>query len=139
MAEPEANPAARLLKVSPELIVPDVVKSAEYYRDTLGFKVLGYFLDPPVYAMVERDSVVIHLGKVAAERQAAPNHTRRPGLGLDAYIWVSDLDALHAEFKGRGAKVVDGPVTRVYGCYEMVIEDNCGFRLAFAQDDSGQR
>jgi len=139
MAEPEAKPAARLLMVSPEFIVPDVVKSAEYYRDTLGFKVLGFFLDPPVYAMVERDSVVIHFGKVAAEHQAAPNHTRRPSLGLDAYIWVSDLDALHAELKDRGARIIEGPVMRVYKCREMVIEDNCGFHLAFAQDTSAQK
>jgi catechol 2,3-dioxygenase-like lactoylglutathione lyase family enzyme len=36
--------------------VPDVVATAEFYRDKLGFELLGYFLDPPVYAMVRRDS-----------------------------------------------------------------------------------
>jgi hypothetical protein len=40
--------------------VPDVVTAAEYYRDVLGFRILGYFLDPPVYAIVARDSVEIH-------------------------------------------------------------------------------
>jgi hypothetical protein len=50
--------------ISPQFIVPDVVASAEYYRDTLGFKILGYFLEPPVYAMVGRDSVEIHFGKL---------------------------------------------------------------------------
>jgi hypothetical protein len=136
MNQPETKPAARLMSVSPEFIVPDVVDSAEYYCQTLGFQLLGVFLDPPVYAMVRRDSVVIHFGKAASGSQPAPNHTRRPGLGLDAYIWVSDLDALHAELNRRGANIIDGPVMRVYQCYEMVVEDNFGFRLAFAQNNA---
>jgi hypothetical protein len=47
---PEAKPsgAARLKKVAPQFIVPDVVAAAEYYRDKLGFQILGYFLEPPV-------------------------------------------------------------------------------------------
>jgi hypothetical protein len=36
--------------------------------------------------------------------------------------------------KERGAKIVEPPSTRVYKCYEMVVEDNLGFRLAFAMD-----
>jgi hypothetical protein len=95
-----------------------------------------YFLDPPVDAMVERDSVVIHFGKADAEIAPAPNSTRRRGLGLDAYIWVNDLDALCAELKGRGTRIVDGPVMRVYQCYEMAVEDNWAFRLVFTMDTS---
>ena len=122
--------------VNPEFIVPDVVAAAEYYRDKLGFKILGYFLDPPVFAMVARDAVEIHFGKSDNAAPPSPNHLRRPGLGLDAYIWVNDLDSLYAELQSRGVKIVDGPTMRVYKCYEMVIEDNCGFRLAFSQDFS---
>ena len=59
---------------------------------------------------------------------------RRRGLGLDAYIWVNDLDALHAEFEGRGAKIIEAPAVRVYQCYEMVVEDNFGFHLCFSMD-----
>jgi catechol 2,3-dioxygenase-like lactoylglutathione lyase family enzyme len=36
--------------VSPQFIVPDVTSAAEYYRDVLGFRILGYFQDPPVFA-----------------------------------------------------------------------------------------
>jgi hypothetical protein len=139
MSETQAKPTTRLLKVSPEFIVPDVVASSEYYRDTLGFEILSYFLDPPVYAMVERDSVVIHFAKADAGISPAPNSIRRRGLGLDAYIWVNDLDTLCAELKERGAKIVDGPVMRVYQCYEMTVEDNCGFRLVFSMDTSAAK
>jgi len=49
--------------IAPQFVVPDVVRTAEWYRDNLGFEILGYFLDPPVYAMVRRHSVEIHFGK----------------------------------------------------------------------------
>jgi len=137
---PEAQPKAalRLKSVCPEFIVPDVVASSEHYRDKLGFKILGYFLDPPVFAMVARDDVEIHFGKVDASAKPSPNIQRRKEIGLDAYIWVTDLDALHTELKQRGAKIIDGPVLRVYKCYELVVEDNFGFRLCFSMDFQGQ-
>lgn len=120
--------------VSPQFIVPDVTSAAEYYRDVLGFRILGYFQDPPVFAMVARDAVEIHFGKADDGATPSPNVLRRRGLGLDAYIWVNDLDALHAELQGRGAKIIEAPAVRVYKCYEMVVEDNFGFHLCFSMD-----
>ena len=123
--------------ISPQFVVPDVVIAAEYYRDVLGFRILGYFLDPPVYAIVARDSAEIHFGKTDIGTPASPNIRRREG-SLDAYIWVNDLDPLYAELKERGAKIVEPPTTQVYHCYEMIVEDNAGFRLAFGMDISSQ-
>lgn len=134
MLESRGKPAVRLTMVSPQFIVPDVTSAAEYYRDVLGFRILGYFQDPPVFAMVARDAVEIHFGKADDGAAASPNVLRRRGLGLDAYIWVNDLDALHAELKGRGAKIIEAPAVRVYKCYEMVVEDNFGFHLCFSMD-----
>lgn len=136
MTMTNAEPAARLTMVSPVFVVPEVVPAAEYYRDVLGFRILNYFLSPPVFAMVERDAVYIHFGKADNDAQPSPNISRRRGLGIDAYIWVNDLDALHAEFVSRGARIIESPVLRVYHCYEMVVEDNFGFRLCFSMDTS---
>jgi len=133
MAEAQTKPAARLKMVSPHFIVPDVTAAAEYYRDVMGFQILSYFLEPPVFAMAARDAVEIHFGKSDNGAAASPNVARR-AIGLDAYIWTNDLDALHAELKSRGAKIIEGPVMRVYKCYEMVVEDNFGFRLGLSMD-----
>ncbi|MEE1945183.1 VOC family protein [Pedobacter sp. KR3-3] len=54
---------ARLIGIAPQLVVNDVVKTAAYYGDVLGFNLIGYFLDPPVYAMVERDGFQLHFAK----------------------------------------------------------------------------
>lgn len=50
-------------KIATQFVVEDVVATAEYYRDVLGFEILGYFADPPVYAMVARGGVEMHFGK----------------------------------------------------------------------------
>lgn len=137
MPETTVKPAVKLTMISPQFVVPNVVAAAEYYRDVLGFRILGYFLDPPVFAMVARDTVEIHFGKASDGVVPSPNSERRGrGLGLDAYIWVNDLDPLHEELKGRGAKIIEPPALRVYKCYEMVVEDNYGFRLCFSMDHS---
>jgi len=135
MAEPQIKAAAKYKAICPHFVVPDVVASAEYYRDVLGFKILGHWLDPPVFAVVARDDVVIHFGKSDNGALPSPNVTRR-GIGLDAYIWVNDLDALYAELLSRGAKILEPPAVRVYKCYELLIEDNFGFRLCFSMDTS---
>jgi uncharacterized glyoxalase superfamily protein PhnB len=135
MAEPQTKAKAKCKSVSPHFVVPDVVASEEHYRDFLGFKILSYFLDPPVFAVVARDDVVIHFGKSDNGAPPSPNVTRR-SIGLDAYIWANDLDALYAELQGRGARIIEPPTMRVYKCYELVVEDNFGFRLCFSLDTS---
>src|SRR5579864_1994533 len=109
---------ARFQSVNPHFVVRDVVEAAEYYRDVFGFKILGYYWDPPVFAMVGRDDVVIQFGRIDRGQTVAPNRTRRDE-ALDAYIWVDDVDALYAELKGKGAKIVEAPKHQVWDCYEL--------------------
>jgi uncharacterized glyoxalase superfamily protein PhnB len=137
MAEPQTKAAVECRMIAPQFVVPDVVAAAEYYRDVLGFHIRGYFLDPPIYAIVARDSVEIHFGRADTGSAASPNIQRHAG-SLDAYIWVNNLDPLYAELRERGAQIVELPTTQVYKCYEMVVEDGFGFRLAFGMDVSSQ-
>jgi len=128
LADPQNKSVVQCRMISPQFVVPDVVAAAEYYRDVLGFRIRGYFLEPPIYAIVARDSVEIHFGKADTGTATLPNIQRREG-SIDAYIWVNDLDPLYAELKERGAKIVEPPVTQVYKCYEMIVEDALRFRL----------
>jgi len=114
----------------PQLVVPDVVKAAEFYRDELGFELLGYFLDPPVYAMVRRDNVEIHFGKGDGDEMHANESVRR-GVGHDIYIFVSDIDGVFGELTEAGVEVLEGPVKRVYGSTEVVAKDCYGFKIIF--------
>ena len=121
-----------LTGLAPQFVVPDVVKTAEYYRDKLGFEILGFFADPPVYAMVRRDSAEIHFGKADSEKTQM-NEMVRQGLGTDAYIFVTDVNALYQEFVEKGVEITEGPVKRIYDCVEITVKDCNGFQLVFGE------
>lgn len=120
---------AELKNIAPQLVVSDVVATAEYYRDVLGFKILGYWAEPPVYSMVARDGVEIHFGK--AETAGVSNSTVRSG-SFDVYIWVTDVEAIFEELTTSGADILEGPVKRIYESTEVVVRDLNGFHLVFA-------
>ena len=130
-----AGSKAQFQGINPHFVVRDVVEAAEYYRDVFGFKILGYYWDPPVFATVGRDDVVIQFGRIDRGQTVAPNRTRRDE-ALDAYIWVSDLDALFAELREKGAKILEEPKRQPWNCYEFSVEDKFGFRIVFSESSS---
>jgi len=121
--------------IAPYFLVADVVASAHYYRDTLGFRFERFWGDPPGFCMVRRGGVVIMLSQVAGQDAVRPNHRARAGSDAwDAYIWVEDADALHAEFRAKGAAIVRPLCDQPYGCRDFDVEDLNGYRLCFGHD-----
>jgi len=118
--------------VSPQFVVEDLVRTAEHYRDILGFEIRGYFLDPPAHAIVGRGRAEIFLAK-ASGRSGISNRELKAG-AIDAYFHVEGLDALFEELKDRDAGIIEGPVIRVYGTREIVVHDCDGFVLVFGED-----
>ena len=127
----------------PQFTVPDLVRTAEYYRDVLGFQIAGYWdgervspvpETPPVFAIVWRDQV-----QVFFNRADQPDVRIRPAEGApDAYLRVIGIDALAEELRTRGADILDGPEDRVYGQRELVVTDCNGLILCFGEDTSGR-
>ena len=125
----------------PQFAVTDLVRTAEYYRDVLGFQIAGYWdgervsLVPdtsPVFAIVWRDQV-----QVFFNRADQPDvRTGRAEGGCDAYLRVIGIDELAAELRLRGAEILDGPVDRIYGQRELVVKDCNGLILCFGEDTS---
>lgn len=117
-------------KIATQFVVEDVVATAEYYQTILGFELLGFFADPPVYAMLARDGVEMHFGKAdGREPDSSSREYRR--VGFDAYIWVDDIQGLFDELSASGADIVEGPVKRIYESTEVVVKDCHGFVLVF--------
>jgi hypothetical protein len=128
--------AVNFYSVSPQFAVADVVKAAEYYRDSLGFEILGYWMDPPVYAIVRRESVEIHFGLADdLKNPQRSNHKHRED-GLDLYVRINRLESLHDELKSKSVKIIQPVCVQEYGMVEFVIEDCNGFKIAFGQDNS---
>lgn len=126
----EKSKTVEFKKLATQFVVADVVATAEYYCNVLGFELLGYFADPPVYAMVARDGVEMHFGK-ADNRAADETSVNYRRVGFDAYVWVNDIHALFDELKVAGADIVEGPVKRIYESTEVVIKDCNGFVIVF--------
>ncbi len=112
---------ATLIGIAPQLVVADVVKTAEYYRDILGFNIIGYAGTPPVYAMVERDGFQVHFGK-ADTQSIHTNEAIRKGTS-DLIIWVPEIDLFYAELTSKHADITQEIVKRVYGSREFMIRD----------------
>jgi len=124
--------------IAPYFIVEDVVATANYYRDKLGFTYERFWNDPPSFCMVKRNGIVIMLAQLERTGVVRPNRFVDPEANAwDAYIWIDDADALYAEFKSKGVTIAREPCNQFYGCRDFDIDDCNGYRLCFGQDLEG--
>jgi predicted enzyme related to lactoylglutathione lyase len=121
--------------VAPYFFVDDVVATANYYRDKLGFQYDRFWGEPPGFCMVCRNGVVIMLSQLETTGMMRPNRLAdSEGGAWDAYIWIDNADALAAEYKSRGVTIVRDVCDQHYGCRDFEVEDCNGYRLCFGQD-----
>ena len=122
-------------RVAPYFIVDDVVVTANFYRDKLGFHYERFWGDPPCFCMVQRSGIIIMLSQLDSPGLARPNRLADPnGEAWDAYVWVDNADSLCAEFKAKGVKIARDICNQPYGCRDFDVEDCNGYRLCFGHD-----
>src|SRR5207247_10606007 len=93
--------------VAPYFIVDDVVTTANYYRDKLGFTYKRFWNDPPSFCMVRRSGVIIMLAQLEQPGGIRPNRTVDPeGGAWDAHIRSHDAGAPQPEVKSTGVENV---------------------------------
>lgn len=121
--------------IAPYFLVDDVVQTANFYRDTLGFRFERFWGDPPSFCMVMRSGVIIMLSQLEKPGIMRPNRLAVPeGGAWDAYVWVHDADALYREFKQKKVRIVREICDQPYGNRDFDIEDCNGYRLCFGHD-----
>jgi catechol 2,3-dioxygenase-like lactoylglutathione lyase family enzyme len=86
--------ATRLVEATATLRAGDVTALAEWYRDKLGFSITMSWGEPAEYARVQRDAVELGIGLLGERFGPA-----------SVYAIVTGVDALYAEFAGRGVRV----------------------------------
>jgi catechol 2,3-dioxygenase-like lactoylglutathione lyase family enzyme len=133
MTEATSRPV-RFHTVVPQFTVPDFVKTAEYYRDVLGFHIADYWQTPPVFAIVWRDTVEVFFN----QGEGGNVRTGRARSAYDAYFRIAEVEVFAAELRQRGAEIVDGPAVRVYDQREVVVKDCNGLVLAFGEPVNGE-
>jgi uncharacterized glyoxalase superfamily protein PhnB len=129
MPPTDAPPARQLLSLHPVLFTADIPGTLRHYQDTLGFAKKFESGGPAFYAAASRDGIALHFRHL----DSPPVRGERGADVVDVYITVADMDRLHSELVGRGAKVIYGPARQDYGMKEFYVEDCNGCRLAFGQ------
>lgn len=105
-------------------VSPDVEKTAEYYRDVFGCKVVDHYENEEKFAAVYRDKVEIVI--VQLKKGKYISNSKRYGAGYDAYIdpeTVEGVEPLYNELKENGAEIAIEPHITSYGSYEFVVKD----------------
>ena len=64
MADNNTSAGRPRWSIAPYLIVDDVVATANYYRDKLGFRYERFWGEPPCFCMVCRGGVIIMLSQL---------------------------------------------------------------------------
>lgn len=116
--------------VAPYFIVDDVIGTANFYRDKLGFEYERFWGDPPAFCMVRRSGITIMLSQHAGPGFMRPNNTAAYG-AWDAYVWVDDADKLRDEFAAKGVTIARELCDKEYGIRDFDILDCNGYRLCF--------
>ena len=115
-------------RIAPQFFTTDIPGTLAYYEGKLGFKCLGTWQEPPVYAIAARDEQAIHFR--CAEPPTA-NPDKYSDELLDAYIAIEDVDALYAEYAARGVEFTRELGNTPWNSREFVVKDCDGRLLAF--------
>jgi len=121
---------------SPCFIVRNVPATLAFYRDKLGFEVTFEGPEPEdiFFGIVQRGSSMIMFKAVDVE--PVPNYKRDVGHGImrwDAYIYVSDPDALADELASRDVSFFNPLQVNSDNLRGFEIEDVNGYILYFGR------
>ncbi len=121
---------AKIIGSAPILLVTDVVASANYYRDKLGFGHDRFWGEPPSFCILWRDHFHVMLSRVEDSKQIIPHYKVIEKM-WKIYFWADDVDTLYEEMKERGATIDYDPCDQPYGCREFGVQDLDGYDIAF--------
>ncbi|AWC23577.1 Bleomycin-binding protein [Aminobacter sp. MSH1] len=109
-----------LARSIPVLPSPDMRESRDFYRDRLGFEVIGPEMND--YLIVRRGEIEIHFWR--SDDRKLPEVS-------SCYIRGGEVPALHAEFLARGVQKLSDFAVRPWNMKEFYIHDPHGNLLRF--------
>jgi uncharacterized glyoxalase superfamily protein PhnB len=116
----KANSASTILQVS------NLENAIQFYIESLGFEKEFIYGDPPFYAGVKINDVIIHLN-------TAECNTERCGMG-SLYIFCDEVDSYYEKVKEANVQITTELETFPYGMRDFQIQDPDGNRVCFGTD-----
>jgi len=108
---------------------PDIIKTARFYEQNMGFRAVRYLDAAEPHICLYRDHTEIILTKTNGKR-VMPNRELY-GYGYDAYFITKDQKTLQGELQNANVKIVRQLSDTDYNNREFVIEDIDGRWIAF--------
>jgi len=123
-------------KLSPVLMVDDVKKSIEFYKNVLGFAVTMVFPDEsnPGFAGLANGQVEIMLQQRASLEEEYPIFSGKAlGGTFTLFIETASISSLYDACKSSNSKIVKDMHKTFYGTDEFAVADNDGYVVVFSQ------
>ena len=120
LKQPTSDPR-QFVQSSAVLHVQDVLLTAHYYKDELGFT---WDFGDENYAVVWRDNAALHFTR----GENSP-------VGVHVFLWVRDVDGYYEELRSRMLEPETQPTCQPYGIREFGLKDLNGVLLVFGQVD----
>jgi uncharacterized glyoxalase superfamily protein PhnB len=119
----------------PNLMVKDVNKTVDFYKNILGFNILqtvpesGNF----VFAIANAGGVLISFQEENSIKDEYPQlNSFAQGGGITLYIHITDVNELFERIKNK-AKIAKELHKTFYGSTDFAVEDCNGYILTFSQ------
>ena len=113
--------------------VPDILKTARFYTDSLGFRAVGYVECEEPHICLYRDKTEILLLKANTDRVFTNRELY--GYGYDAYLYTSEMEELEKQLRRNRVKIARPLSMTDYKNREFVIEDIDGRWIAFGRKE----
>lgn len=113
--------------------VPDILKTARFYTDSLGFRAVGYVECEEPHICLYRDKTEIILLKANTDRIFTNRELY--GYGYDAYLYTSEMEELEKQLRRNRVKIARPLSMTDYKNREFVIEDIDGRWIAFGRKE----
>ena len=121
--------------LTPNLMVPDVARTIDYYKNVLDFNVIESVPgeDKIVFAIVQANNIMLMFQDELSLKSEYPQLEECSiKAGLTLYIHVDDILSLYEKIKGKACIVKDLHTT-FYGSQDFAIKDCNDYILTFSQ------
>jgi uncharacterized glyoxalase superfamily protein PhnB len=128
--------------IAPMFLVDDVIRTAEWYRDALGFEIGPYYREDhahdhdgndialpggaegdPYFVIIAREGHRLMLSKTVEPGRGVRSNVESKEFSGDAYLWCEGLDGLFSTAKAAAAEILLEPETQFYGMREFRVRD----------------
>jgi uncharacterized glyoxalase superfamily protein PhnB len=124
---------ATIVGVEPQLLINDIERSCEFYREKLGFTLVFSYGKPPYYAQVGRDVARINLRSIDRPVIEPAVRDREELLSVSMTVATADeIKLLFLEFQSAGVAFRQTLKQQPWGAKNFIVADPDGNLLLFA-------